>query len=97
MPATPPALHEGHRANFTTLLAAAKAHRVGLVSSIRIALVSSIRKSDGAPVALICAVNIDDSGSEPFYGFVPLAVMVEGDPYEDFEDPTLLPPDLIAH
>lgn len=73
----PMALRKGDKANYETLLRAAK--------SGDLALISAIRKADGAKVALVCAVNRDDED----YQFVPLAVMVEGNPYEAFEDPTM--------
>ena len=77
MPTRPLALRRGDKANFNTLLKAAKAGEV--------CLFSTTRKADKAKVALICAVNRDPSlGGE----FVPLAVMIEGNPYELFEAPT---------
>lgn len=68
-------LRKGDLANFKTLLRAAKEGNL--------ALVSSTRKSDGAQVALVCAMNATDEHVFPS----PLAVMVEGNPYELFEDP----------
>ena len=76
MPATPPQLTDGYKANFETLQKAA--------INDDLALVSAIRKSDQQPVALLCAVNFD--GEE--YELVPIAQMIEGDPYELYEDPT---------
>lgn len=70
-------LTEGYRANFDTMLKAIKAGDV--------ALVSAIRKADQAPVALVCAVDRNEDGTVTP---VPFAVMCEGNPYEDFEDPT---------
>lgn len=76
MPAKLLALRRGDKANFRTLLKAAKADDV--------CLLSTIRKEDRAKVALVCAVNRDPSfGGE----FVPLAVMIEGNPYDLFEPP----------
>ena len=73
------ALTEGYRHNFDTL---ERAWRHGDV-----ALVSAIRKADQAPVALVCAMQQnDDDTITP----VPFAVMCEGNPFEDFEDPTVL-------
>lgn len=46
-------------------------------------LMEATRKSDGKMVALVCAVGRDD---EDFI-MTPLAVMVEGNPFEDFEPP----------
>jgi hypothetical protein len=65
------------RANFETLLSAAGAGRL--------CALSATRKADGAPVVLVCAVNHDEDG---MFSFVPLAQMVEGNPFEDFEPPT---------
>jgi len=76
-PPKPPPLTEGYKANFATLERAAK--------SGDLALVSAIRKSDQAPVALVCAMSREDGMFYP----IPLAVMVEGNPYELFEDPTV--------
>lgn len=72
----PKPLRSGDRSNFSTLL---KAARNG-----DLALVSAIRKRDGANVALVCAM----SRGQGLYYPAPLAVMIEGNPYEDFEDPT---------
>jgi hypothetical protein len=49
-----------------------------------LALVNAVRKSDDAVVALVCAVS--RAGED--HHLSPLAVMVEGDPFELFEDPT---------
>ena len=69
-------LGEGDRANFATLRAAVKNNDL--------ALVRSRRKADGKDVALVCAMGRDGEGNIlPS----PLAVMVEGNPFEDFEDP----------
>lgn len=72
---TPPPLSEGDKANFETLEKACKRGNL--------ALVSSIRKSDGANVALVCAMARHDDKVL----VSPLAVMVEGNPYELFEAP----------
>jgi hypothetical protein len=72
----PPQLLPGYVANFTTLR---KACMNG-----DLALVSAIRKSDQAGVALICAMNRDGEEICP----APLAVMIEGNPYDLFEDPS---------
>lgn len=73
---TPPKLRKGDRANFETL------KRAFLNSNV--ALVSAIRKSDQQPVALLCAMSQDGMEVIP----APLAVMIEGNPYELYEDPT---------
>jgi hypothetical protein len=78
MPTTPPKLRNGDRANFQTLLRAA--------DDGALALVSAIRKAVKQPVALACAMQQNDDGTiTP----VPFAVMVEGNPFELFEDPTV--------
>jgi len=73
----PMALRAGDLANFKVLEHACR--------NSRLALISAIRKSDRAKVALVCGMNrIADGSIIP----VPLAVMVEGNPYALFEDPT---------
>ena len=69
---------EADRANFSTLLKA--------TANQDLALVSAIRKKDQKPVALVCAIARDGESYMP----VPLAVMIEGNPFEDFEDPTAI-------
>jgi hypothetical protein len=76
-PATPPKLTDGYRHNFATLQKAA--------GNEDLCLVSAIRKSDRAPVALVCAHMLDAGGMR----LVPLAQMIEGNPYEMYEDPTV--------
>lgn len=76
-----PPLRAGDRANFDTL------KRAALNGDL--ALVSAIRKADQKPVALVAAMFIEDGQ----YNIVPLATMAEGDPYELFEDPTVLEPE----
>lgn len=48
-----------------------------------LALVSAVRKSDNKPVALVTAIGFNNGA----YTLTPLAVMVEGNPYEDFIPP----------
>jgi hypothetical protein len=73
----PPRLNPSDVANFKTIRRA--------MGDGALALVSAVRKADRKPVALVCAMGQTGDGAiTP----VPLAVMVEGDPYEDFEDPT---------
>ena len=74
-------LRKGDKTNFQTLLKAAQ--------SGDLALLSARRKSDVAKVALICAMGRREEEGETFYYPAPLAVMVEGNPYELFEDPTI--------
>lgn len=77
MPKKPPRLRKGDRMNFDTLLRAA--------DDGALALVIAIRKADQRPVALVCAMQQnDDETITP----VPFAVMVEGNPFELFDDPT---------
>ena len=78
MPKNPRKLRNGDRTNFGTLLRAA--------GDGALALVSAIRKADQQPVALVCAMqhNPDDSITP-----VPFAVMVEGNPFDLFDDPTI--------
>jgi L-alanine-DL-glutamate epimerase-like enolase superfamily enzyme len=72
----PEELRDGDKANFETLKLACREGNL--------ALLSAIRKSDGANIALVCAMNMGNDE----VGVVPLAVMIEGNPYELFEDPT---------
>ena len=72
----PPRLLPGYRANFETLRRAGANHDL--------ALLSAIRKADRKPVALVCALQRNaDATITP----VPLAVMCEGNPFDDFEPP----------
>lgn len=82
----PPPIADGHKANFKTLEAAS--------SQGDLALVSAIRKADQKPVALVCAMQYN-SGDNTFTP-VPLAVMCEGNPFEDFENPTVVRPTAAA-
>lgn len=75
--AKPPPIAEGYRDNFATLQ---NAFRAGDVC-----LMSARRNADNAAVALVCVMNrMRDGGAE----FIPFAVMVEGNPFELFADPT---------
>jgi hypothetical protein len=71
------ALRESDKANYTTLLQAA--------GDNHLCLMSATRKSDGKKVALVCAMNRDGEDYCP----APLAVLIEGNPYEDFDGPTV--------
>ena len=74
----PTRLRQGDQMNFETLLRAA--------NDGALALVSAIRKADQQSVALICAMQTnDDDTITP----VPVAVMVEGNPFDLFDDPTV--------
>lgn len=79
MPNTPipPPLANSDNANFATLRRAE--------ANGDLALVSAIRKADQKPVALVCAMQIEGDFIRP----MPLAVLIEGNPFEDFEDPTV--------
>jgi hypothetical protein len=74
----PPALAKADRANFSTLLKA--------TANEDLALLSAIRKRDQKPVALVCAMAREGELIMP----MPVAVMIEGNPFEDFEDPTIV-------
>lgn len=71
----PQKLRDVDKENFETLKKA--------FSNYDVALVSAIRKSTGESVALCCAVSMQN----PEVILTPLAVMVEGDPYEEFQPP----------
>lgn len=71
----PPPIADGYKTNFETLKRAC--------NDGNLALMSAIRKSDQQPVVLVCAVNRVKGG----YDFAPLAVMCEGNPFDDFEPP----------
>lgn len=77
-PPVPQPLTDAQRENMQTLLLAA--------SHGDLALVSAIRKSDNANVGLVCAMNFDRETEETIP--MPLAVMIEGNPFEMFYDPT---------
>lgn len=72
------ALEVFHKENFETLC---QAYNNG-----DLVLVPTTRKSDGVKVALVCAISIIE-GEE--LRIVPLAVMIEDNPYELFEDPSI--------
>ena len=74
---TPP-LTDAYKSNFATL---ARAFR-----NDGAALVSAIDKASGEPRALVCAIHRNEDGTiTP----VPFAVMVWGNPFEMFHDPTI--------
>jgi len=74
----PKRLAKGHKANFKTLELA--------LNNGDLSLVSAIRKADKKNVALVCAMqrNEDDTITP-----IPLAEMVNGNPFELYEDPTV--------
>lgn len=72
-----PRLSEGDRVNFETLCDAADAGRL--------ALMQCVEKATGKDVAVVCAVNVDESGE---YEMVPLARLFDCDPYEVLSPPT---------
>lgn len=74
----PPALTEGQRANFNTLLRAA--------TSGDLALVSARRKRNGKPIAILCAMQRNEDGT---ISPVPLAKQFDGNPYDELMDPTI--------
>lgn len=68
---------EVEKLNFQTLLSAAE--------NGDLALMTLRRKADGTVCAALCAMQTnDDATITP----VPLAVLVNGNPFEMFEDPT---------
>jgi len=71
-------LSDGYTKNFETLIQA--------VQNQDACLLEARRKADGQTVALLCAVNPEE-GPERERLFIPLAVMVEGNPYEMFDPP----------
>ena len=79
MSTTPPKLNPGDKANFETLL------RAG--DNGHLILMSAIRKADNKPVALVCASQINPDKT---VDVIPLAVLIEGNPFELFEDPTTI-------
>lgn len=72
-----PKLGKGDQANFETMQKAFVNNDV--------CLMRAVRKSDNKPVALVCAVNWEVEDGVKFFSPAPLAVMVEGNPYELFE------------
>lgn len=74
----PPKLRKGDKSNFETLLRAC--------NNGNLSLVSAIRKSDKQAVALVCAMQRNNDRT---FSPIPLAVMVEGNPFELFENPTV--------
>jgi Family of unknown function (DUF6117) len=68
----PPALTDGYKANFDTLLQA------GVDRNL--AMISCIRKVDNVPVAMVVAIHREGED----FQITPLAVMCEGNPYEDY-------------
>jgi len=78
MIAIAPSLAEHHKRNFETLQRAWTNESIALVSAIRVA--------DQQPVALVCAIQQNgDNTLTP----VPLAEMVNGNPFELYQDPTI--------
>jgi hypothetical protein len=76
----PQPIPEYVKKNFETLLRA--------FDDGTICLVSAVRKADSAPVVLLCAMGYDEKDFYP----TPFAVMMEGNPYELFYDPTAYEP-----
>lgn len=75
------ALRESDKANFETLLRAAR--------NGDLVLVETKRQSNGEYVALIVA--IEQEGET--FGMTPLAEMIDGNPFELYKDPTRLEDD----
>ena len=74
---TPPPIPKHVKENFNTMLKAAK--------NGQIAAVSAVRKEDQKPVVLVCAMQTNEDET---ITAVPFAVMIDGNPFELFEDPT---------
>ncbi len=72
----PPERLASYQTNFDTLQRAA--------DDGNLVMVTTIRKSDRATVALVCGVQ---AGPNNTLELVPFAVMCEGNPYDDFEIP----------
>lgn len=70
------ALKEGDKANFRTLLRAARGNHL--------AVLETTRKADGSYVALLCAVVWNGTD----YEITPFAEMLPGDPFEIYTDPS---------
>ena len=70
------ALREGDKANFESVLRAARRGDLALVESKRV--------RDGSYVALIAAIVMDQHGS---FVVTPFAELPDGNPYELYEDP----------
>lgn len=69
-------IEEHHKANFNTLLRAA--------NDGNLALLDVLDTQTGKPARALCAVEHDGKS----YTFVPLATMIEDDPYERYAPPS---------
>lgn len=72
-------LSDIQKANFQTLLDAAK--------NDRLALVECTHAETGEPVAVLAAINFNEGDPEGEYQIVPLAKQFGGDPYEELNPP----------
>jgi hypothetical protein len=72
------AFTKGDRANFATLKRAA--------DHGDLALMECLDKETGNKVAVVCAASLD---KENMWTFTPLAVLINTNPYERYEPPTL--------
>jgi hypothetical protein len=72
-----PQILPGHKANLNTIVAAAKAGHL--------ALMDCADAATGKPVVVLCAVNRESNGD---YGFVPLAKLFDGNPYNELQPPS---------
>lgn len=76
---TPIKIPNHYRQNFNTMLSAAKAGRL--------ALVSCIEKATQQPVMAVCAMQANEDGTiTP----VPFARLFDDNPFETLEDPTII-------
>ena len=71
---------EGHKANFETLLRAARGDDLALMEVRE-------RATGETRVALVAVNQIGEEGDAEEFEFVPLALMVDGDPCEMYDPP----------
>ena len=72
----PPKIKRGYVANFDTLKRGA--------ANDDLALMSCIERATQKPAVLVCCVAVEMNGE---YTFTPMARMLDGNPYEDFQPP----------
>lgn len=73
---TPPPLSEGHKANFQTLLRAAAAGHLGLISTFD--------AQTNEPRAVLAAMVTDEDGNTTI---TPFGHLANGNPYEEYVSP----------
>ncbi|NDF45285.1 MAG: hypothetical protein EB125_06245 [Betaproteobacteria bacterium] len=77
---TKPSISTRHENNFTTLIRAFKNDDVALM------LCTDAKTGEYATVICICNLVTKEDG-EPEYQFIPVATMIEGNPYEAYIPP----------